>query len=153
MFMGKRLYEEVDEKTFQYIKRCKNDNGFVDCHKLFRKMSVGDTIVFSYKNNKIEAHLKKVNIYKSLNDMLDTTQIKTIEYNGVNPFEFLEIINNKSQKRFRVYDVDYYEEKSDEDNNRPKRNVPKEISNMIESIIKKNDNIWDDDDDGWNDDD
>lgn len=151
--MGKRLYEEVDEKTFQYIKRCKNDNGFVDCHKLFRKMSVGDTIVFSYKNNKIEAHLKKVNIYKSLNDMLDTTQIKTIEYNGVNPFEFLEIINNKSQKRFRVYDVDYYEEKSDEDNNRPKRNVPKEISNMIESIIKKNDNIWDDDDDGWNDDD
>ena len=149
--MGKRLYEEVDEKTFQYIKRCKNDNGFVDCHKLFRKMSVGDTIVFSYKNNKIEAHLKKVNIYKSLNDMLDTTQIKTIEYNGVNPFEFLEIINNKSQKRFRVYDVDYYEEKSDEDNNRPKRNVPKEISNMIESIIKKNDNIWDDDDD-WNDD-
>jgi len=153
MFMGKRLYEEVDEKTFQYIKRCKNDNGFVDCHKLFRKMSVGDTIVFSYKNNKIEAQLKKINIYKSLKDMLDTTQIKTIEYNGVNPFEFLEIINNKSQKRFRVYDVDYYEEKSDEDNNRPKRNVPKEISNMIESIIKKNDNIWDDDDDGWNDDD
>lgn len=151
--MGKRLYEEVDEKTFQYIKRCKNDNGFVDCHKLFRKMSVGDTIVFSYKNNKIEAQLKKINIYKSLKDMLDTTQIKTIEYNGVNPFEFLEIINNKSQKRFRVYDVDYYEEKSDEDNNRPKRNVPKEISNMIESIIKKNDNIWDDDDDGWNDDD
>ena len=149
--MGKRLYEEVDEKTFQYIKRCKNDNGFVDCHKLFRKMSVGDTIVFSYKNNKIEAQLKKINIYKSLKDMLDTTQIKTIEYNGVNPFEFLEIINNKSQKRFRVYDVDYYEEKSDEDNNRPKRNVPKEISNMIESIIKKNDNIWDDDDD-WNDD-
>ena len=150
--MGKRLYEEVDEKTFQYIKRCKNDNGFVDCHKLFRKMSVGDTIVFSYKNNKIEAQLKKINIYKSLKDMLDTTQVKTIEYNGVNPFEFLEIINNKSHKRFRVYDVDYYEEKSDEDNNRPKRNVPKEISNMIESIIKKNDNIWDDDDDDWNDD-
>jgi ASC-1-like (ASCH) protein len=152
MFMGKRLYEEVDEKTFQYIKRCKNDNGFVDCHKLFRKMSVGDTIVFSYKNNKIEAQLKKINIYKSLKDMLDSTSVKTIEYNGVNPFEFLEIINNKSQKRFRVYDVDYYEEKSDEDNNRPKRNVPKEISNMIESIIKKNDNIWDDDDDDWNDD-
>ncbi len=150
--MGKRLYEEVDEKTFQYIKRCKNDNGFVDCHKLFRKMSVGDTIVFSYKNNKIEAQLKKINIYKSLKDMLDSTSVKTIEYNGVNPFEFLEIINNKSQKRFRVYDVDYYEEKSDEDNNRPKRNVPKEISNMIESIIKKNDNIWDDDDDDWNDD-
>ncbi len=153
MFMGKRLYEEVDEKTFQYIKRCKNDNGFVDCHKLFRKISVGDTIIFSCKNNKIEAQLKKVNIYKSLKDMLDSTSVKTIEYNGVNPFEFLEIINNKSQKRFRVYDVDYYEEKSDEDNNRPKRNVPKEISNMIESIIKKNDNIWDDDDDGWNDDD
>jgi hypothetical protein len=87
--------------------------------------------------------------------MLDTTQIKTIEYNGGNPFEFLEIINNKSRKRFRVYDVDYYEEKTDEDNNRPKRNIPKEITNMIESIIKKDDdNIWDDDDDdGWNDDD
>jgi len=152
MFMGKRLYEEVDEKTFQYIKRCKNDNGFVDCHKLFRKISVGDTIIFSCKNNKIEAQLKKINIYKSLKDMLDSTSVKTIEYNGVNPFEFLEIINNKSQKRFRVYDVDYYEDKSDEDNNRPKRNVPKEISNMIESIIKKNDNIWDDDDDDWNDD-
>jgi len=152
MFMGKRLYEDVDEKTFQYIKRCKNDNGFVDCHKLFRKISVGDTIIFSCKNNKIEAQLKKVNIYKSLKDMLDNTSVKTIEYNGVNPFEFLEIINNKSQKRFRVYDVDYYEDKSDEDNNRPKRNVPKEISNMIESIIKKNDNIWDDDDDDWNDD-
>jgi len=150
--MGKRLYEDVDEKTFQYIKRCKNDNGFVDCHKLFRKISVGDTIIFSCKNNKIEAQLKKVNIYKSLKDMLDNTSVKTIEYNGVNPFEFLEIINNKSQKRFRVYDVDYYEDKSDEDNNRPKRNVPKEISNMIESIIKKNDNIWDDDDDDWNDD-
>ena len=148
--MGKRLYEDVDEKTFQYIKRCKNDNGFVDCHKLFRKINVGDTIVFSYKNNKIEACLKKINIYKSLNEMLDSTQIKTIEYNGVNPFEFLEIINNKSQKRFRVYDVDYYEEKIDDDNIRPKRNVPKEISNMIESIIKKDDdNIWDDDD--WED--
>ena len=153
MFMGKRVFEDVDEKTFQYIKRCKNDNGFVDCHKLFKKISVGDTIIFSCKNNKIEAHLKKVNIYKSLKDMLDNTQIKTIEYNGVNPFEFLEIINNKSQKRFRVYDVDYYEEKTDEDNNRPKRNIPKEISNMIESIIKKDDNnIWDDDDDDWNDD-
>ncbi len=151
MFMGKRLYEEVDDKTFQYIKRCKNDNGFVDCHKLFRKISVGDTIVFSYKNKTIEAQLKKINIYKSLNEMLDSTNVKTIEYNGVNPFEFLEIINNKSRKKFRVYDVDYYEEKTDEDNNRPKRNVPKEISNMIESIIKKDDNnIWDDDDD-WED--
>jgi ASC-1-like (ASCH) protein len=149
--MGKRLYEEVDDKTFQYIKRCKNDNGFVDCHKLFRKISVGDTIVFSYKNKTIEAQLKKINIYKSLNEMLDSTNVKTIEYNGVNPFEFLEIINNKSRKKFRVYDVDYYEEKMDEDNNRPKRNVPKEISNMIESIIKKDDNnIWDDDDD-WED--
>ena len=96
MLMGKRVFEEVDEKTFQYIKRCKNDNGFVDCHKLFRKISVRDTIVFSCKNNKIEAHLKKVNIYKSLNEMLDSTNVKTIEYNGVNPFEFLEIINNKS---------------------------------------------------------
>jgi len=151
MFMGKRLYEEVDDKTFQYIKRCKNDNGFVDCHKLFRKISVGDTIVFSYKNKTIEAQLKKINIYKSLNEMLDSTNVKTIEYNGVNPFEFLEIINNKSRKKFRVYDVDYYEEKTDEDNNRPKRNVPKEISNMIESIIKKDDNnVWDDDDD-WED--
>jgi ASC-1-like (ASCH) protein len=143
MFMGKRFFEDVDEKTFQYIKRCKNDNGFVDCHRLFRNISIGDTIVFSCKNNKIEAHLKKVNIYKSLNEMLDTTNIKTIEYNGGNPFEFLEIINNKSRKRFRVYDVDYYEEKIDENNNRSKRNVPKEISNMIESIIKKDDD-WDD---------
>jgi ASC-1-like (ASCH) protein len=148
MFMGKRVFEEVDEKTFQYIKRCKNDNGFVDCHKLFRKISVGDTIIFSCKNNKIEAQLKKVNIYKSLKEMLD---------NGANPFEFLEIINNKSQKSFRVYDVDYYEEKTDEDNNRPKRNIPKELSNMIESIIKKDDdNIWDDDEDededDWDDD-
>ena len=149
--MGKRVFEEVDEKIFQHIKRCKNDNGFVDCHKLFKKISVGDTIIFSCKNNKIEAHLKKINIYKSLKEMLDSTSVKTIEYNGSNPFEFLEIINNKSQKRFRVYDVDYYEEKNDEDN-RPKRNIPKEISNMIESIIKKDDNIWDDDDDDWNDD-
>ena len=80
--------------------------------------------------------------------MLDNTNIKTIEYNGRNPFEFLEIVNNKSKKKFRVYDVDYYEEKSDENNN-PKRNVPKEISNMIESIIKKDD-VWDDDD--WDED-
>jgi ASC-1-like (ASCH) protein len=154
MFMVKRIFEDVDEKTFQYIKRCKNENGLIDCHKLFRKINVGDTIIFSCKNNKIEACLKKVNIYKSLKEMLDTTRVKTIEYNGGNPFEFLEIINNKSQKRFRVYDVDYYEEKNDEDNNRPKRTVPKEISNMIESIVKKdNDNIWDDDDDDdWNDD-
>jgi len=152
MFMGKRIFEDVDEKTFQYIKRCKNENGLVDCHKLFGKINIGDTIIFSCKNNKIEAHLKNIKIYKSLIEMLDTTRIKTIEYNGGNPFEFLEIINNKSRKRFRVYDVDYYEEKSDEDNNRPKRNVPKEISNMIESIIKKDDdNIWDDDDDDWED--
>ena len=152
MFMGKRIFEEVDEKTFQYIKRCKNENGLVDCHKLFGKINIGDTIIFSYKNNKIEAHLKNINIYKSLIEMLDTIKIKTIEYNGGNPFEFLEIINNKSHKRFRVYDIDYYEEKSDEDNNRPKKNIPKEISNMIESIIKKNDNIWDDDDeDDWED--
>lgn len=144
--MGKRVFEEVDDNTFQYIKRCKNNNGFVDCNKLFRKISVGDTIIFSCKNNKIEAQLKKVNIYKSLQEMLDSTSVKTIEYNGVNPFEFLEIINNKSKKKFRVYDVDYYEDKTDEDNNRPKRNIPKEISNMIESIIKKDDdNIWDDD--------
>jgi ASC-1-like (ASCH) protein len=150
MFMGKRVFEEVDDNTFQYIKRCKNNNGFVDCNKLFRKISVGDTIIFSCKNNKIEAQLKKVNIYKSLQEMLDSTSVKTIEYNGVNPFEFLEIINNKSKKKFRVYDVDYYEDKTDEDNNRPKRNIPKEISNMIESIIKKDDdNIWDDD---WDDD-
>ncbi len=149
--MGKRIFEEVDEKTFQYIKRCKNDNGFVDCHKLFRKIHVGDTIVFSCKNNKIEAYLKKVNIYKSLNEMLDTTNIKTIEYNGGNPFEFLEIVNNKSKKRFRVYDVDYYDDKMNEDNNRLKRNVPKEISKMIESIIKKDDDVWDDDD-GWDED-
>lgn len=147
--MGKHVFEEVDEKTFQYIKRCKNENGLIDCHKLFKKISIGDTIIFSYKNNKIEAHLKKVNIYKSLNEMLDTTKIKTIEYNGGNPFEFLEIVNNKSKKRFRVYDVDYYEEKIDEDN-RPKRKIPNEIANMIESIIKKNDNDWDDDDD-WED--
>ena len=51
MFMGKHFFEEVDEKTFQYIKRCKNENGLIDCHKLFKKISVGDTIIFSYKNN------------------------------------------------------------------------------------------------------
>ena len=146
MFMGKRVFEDVDEKTFQYIKRCKNENGLIDCHKLFRKISVGDTIIFSYKNNKIEACLKKINIYKSLNEMLDTTCVKTIEYNGKNPFEFLEIVNNKSKKRFRVYDVDYYEEKIDEDNNRPKQKIPNEIINMIESIIKKDDDDWEDDD-------
>ena len=38
MFMGKRLYEEVDEKTFDYIKRCKDENGFVDCNKLFKNL-------------------------------------------------------------------------------------------------------------------
>jgi len=140
MFMGKRIFEEVDEKKFQYIKRCKNDNGFIDCYKLFSKINVGDTIVFSCKNKKIEACLKKVNIYKSLNEMLDITDIKTIEYNGINPFEFLEIVNNKSKKRFRVYDVDYYDSE---------RKIPKEISNMIESIIKKKDDDWNDDD--WDD--
>ena len=31
--MGKRIFEEVDEKKFQYIKRCNNNNGFVDCYK------------------------------------------------------------------------------------------------------------------------
>ena len=34
------------------------------------------------------------------------------------------------------------------EDNHPKRKIPKEISNMIESIIKKND-----DDDDWDDDD
>lgn len=144
--MGKRIFEEVDEKKFQYIKRCNNNNGFIDCYKLFSKINVGDTIIFTCKNNKIEACLKKINIYKSLNEMLDTTDIKTIEYNGLNPFEFLEIVNNKSKKRFRVYDVDYYDE-----DNKPKRKIPREISNMIESIIKKKDDDWTDDDD-WCDD-
>ena len=147
--MGKRVFEEVDEKTFQYIKRCKNDNGLIDCHKLFRKICIGDTIIFSYKNKNIEAHLNNIKIYKSLNEMLDTTNIKTIEYNGGNPFEFLEIVNNKSKKRFRVYDVDYYEENSDEDNH-SKRKIPSQIANMIESIVKKNNDDWDDD--SWDDD-
>lgn len=148
--MGKRIFEEVDEKKFQYIKHCNNNNGFVDCYKLFSKINVGDTIVFTCKNKKIEAYLKKINIYKSLNEMLDIIDIKTIEYNGVNSFEFLEIVNNKSKKRFRVYDVDYYDEKTDEDNNKPKKKIPKEISNMIESILKKKDDDWDDDD-WWDD--
>lgn len=145
--MGKCIFEEVDEKKFQYIKRCNNKNGFVDCYKLFSKINVGDTIIFTCKNKKIEAFLKKINIYKSLNEMLDTTDIKTIEYNGLNPFEFMEIVNNNSKKRFRVYDIDYY----DEDNNKPKRKIPREISNMIESIIKKNDDVWTDDDDDCDD--
>ena len=66
--MGKRVFEDVDEKTFQYIKRCKNENGLIDCHKLFRKISVGDTIIFSYKNvDGMNSPRTVLNFYNAIN--------------------------------------------------------------------------------------
>ena len=149
--MVKTIFAEIDELTFNRIKLCDCYNGMIDEKKLFSKLNVGDSIIFSYKNNRIEGFIKKINIFNSISEYLQlNTEIESIEYNGNNQVEFLAVMNDLNKKKLRIYDVDYHPYDNDNTNNIKQQTDI--IAKFLDSLAAKNNKYTDNDDDNDDDD-
>ena len=104
--MGKTVYAELDKITFDKIKKSRVTNGMIDDNKFFRGLKEGDSVIFSCNRRKIEAVLRKINIYSNIGEYLKVNaHIGMLEVNSSKPIDFLNIMNNKKVK---IYEVDYY---------------------------------------------
>jgi len=104
--MGKTVYAELDKITFDKIKKSRATNGMIDDNKFFKGLKEGDSVIFSCNRRKIEAVLRKINIYSNIGEYLKVNaHIGMLEVNSSKPIDFLNIMNNKKVK---IYEVDYY---------------------------------------------
>jgi len=141
--MGKTIFAELDEITFNRIKTTKNMSGMIDEKKFFSKMNEGDSIVFSCRGKKIEAYLKKIKIYNTISDYLhENKEIGVLEINSKNPINILSMLNTKSDgfvqketKRIRIYEVDYHPYGEDDNDNEEKHHDDNGIAKFIEALM------------------
>ena len=158
--MGKIIYAELDEITFNRIRRNRNSSGMIDEKKLFKNLKEGDSIIFSCRGKKIEAYLKKIKICESIGEYLkENSEIGVLEINSKSPKQLLSMMDEaggeKPKKKIRVFEVDYHpfgEDDEGSDNNDSNGNMPREISKIFEALISNslpNGNIFriDDEDD------
>jgi len=150
--MGKTIYAELDEITFNRIKRNKNMSGMLDENKFFKKLNEGDSIVFSSRGKKIEAYLKKIKIYNSIGDYLkENSEIGVLEINSKSPLKLLSVMNpGNDRKKVRIYEVDYHPfGEDDEDENKDDDENNKGLSKIFETLIANsiNNNFFKNDDD------
>jgi ASC-1-like (ASCH) protein len=115
--MGKKIYAELDKITFDSIKKSRSANGMIDENKFFRGLKEGDSVIFSCNQKKIEAVLKKIKRYNSISEYLKmNAHIGMMEVNSSKPIDFL---NKMSDKKVKIYEVDYYpygDDRDDKDN-------------------------------------
>ena len=112
--MGKKIYAELDKITFDSIKKSRSANGMIDENKFFRGLKEGDSVIFSCNQKKIEAVLKKIKRYNSISEYLKmNAHIGMMEVNSSKPIDFL---NKMSDKKVKIYEVDYYPYGDDRDN-------------------------------------
>lgn len=151
--MGKVIFAELDEITFNRIKRNRNASGMIDERKYFSKLNEGDSIVFSCRGKKIEAYLKKIKICDSIGEYLkDQKDIGVLEINSRSPVQLLSMMGNsgedgKKRKRVRIYEVDYHPYGEDDDENE-NTNPGDGISKIFEALIANsmnNNNFYRDD--------
>jgi len=153
--MGKTIFAELDEITFNRIRKNKNASGMIDEKRFFSKMNEGDSIVFSCRGKKIEAYLKKIKICDSIGDYLkNQTDIGVLEINSRSPVKLLSMMDNtgNKNKKVRVYEVDYHpygEDDDDNDTDSEKEPPGSQISKIFEALIANSmnkDNFLNDDD-------
>lgn len=145
--MGKTIYAELDEITFNRIRKTKNANGMIDEKKFFSKLNEGDSIIFSCRGKKMEAYLKKIKICDSFGEYLKNhTDIGVLEINSKSPLKLLSMMNtvgDKTTKKVRVYEVDYHPYGEDDDEEEERNNdggEAKQISKIFEALIGNNNN-------------
>lgn len=159
--MSKTIFAELDEVTFNRIKRNRNASGMIDEKKFFSKLNEGDSIIFSCRGKKIEAYLKKIKICESIGEYLkNNSEIGVLEINSKSPLQLFSMINNdgccsgastNKNKKVRVYEVDYhpYGEDDDDENQEDTSGPGREISKIFEALIAgsiNNNNFRNDDD-------
>ncbi len=151
--MGKTIFAELDEITFNRIRKNKNASGMIDEKRFFSKMNEGDSIVFSCRGKKIEAYLKKIKICDSIGDYLkNQTDIGVLEINSKSPVKLLSMMENSGdKKKVRVYEVDYHPYGEDDDDTDSEKDPPgSQISKIFEALIANSmnkDKFLNDDDD------
>lgn len=140
--MGKTVFAELDEVTFNKIRTSRNMSGMVDEKKFFRKLSEGDSVIFSCRGKKIEAYLKKIRIYDTLGEYLkDNNEISVLEINSKNPLNFFSTLSSfggEEKKRVKIYEVDYHPYGEDDDDENSSGNInsgPENIAKFIEALI------------------
>ena len=155
--MGKTIFAELDEITFNRIKKNKNTSGMIDEKKFFSKLNEGDSIVFSCRGKKIEAYLKKIKICDSIGEYLkNQSEIGVLEINSRSPIKLLSVMGDDkdggaNRKKVRVYEVDYHpfgEDDENENENENNQNGGGELSKIFEALIANsmnNNNFFRDD--------
>lgn len=138
--MGKTIFVEIDQITFNYLKRQDKERVRIDEQKFFKNLNKGDSVVFNCNNKKIEGFVKDIKIYNTLSDYLNEKDLNSLMIDCKNPLEMVGIIDNlkDSNKKLRFFEIDYHpygEDDGEEEDDKSK----KQVIDLLDLIMGGND--------------
>lgn len=143
--MGRTVFAELDRLTFSRIRNSKNASGMIDEDKFFKGLDIGDSVVFSCGNRKIEAYLRDIRIYSTMGEYLkENKDMGVLEINSKNPVSILGMmgtVRDKPQKRMRIFEVDYHPYGDEDDDDEAEKEGG---SGDLESFLQKIMDSYDD---------
>ena len=110
--MGRTVFFEIEEEVFNSIRRNKG-GAKLDEQRFFKGLNVGDNVILTYQDKKIEGTVNKINVYDSIQEYLNDNKLESFSFdcrNIMNMFDVLE-----SNKKLRFYSVDYHPYNFDDD--------------------------------------
>lgn len=133
---SKKRFVEIDERTYELITKNKEkEKGILDEKKLFKNLAKGDSAILCYKDKKIEAFIKSIDIYNDIGQYLFERKLDKFALNCTDSLQFMDIISGNVNKKIRIFDVEYKEiktkqsesssEDDDDDEDLPKPKKPK----------------------------
>ena len=103
---NKKRFVEIDEKTYELITKNK-EKGILDEKKLFKNLRKGDSAILCYKDKKIEAYIKSIDIFNDIGHYLFEKKLDKISLNCTDSLQFMDIISCNENKKIRIFDVEY----------------------------------------------
>ena len=134
--MGRTIFVEIDQITFNYLKRQSKDRVKVDEQKFFRTLNKGDSVVFNCNNKKIEGYVRDIKIYDNLSDYLMEKGLNGLEIDCKNPLEMVNLMRDldKNKKKLRFFEIDYHPYGED-DNEEPEDNQKKQVIDLLDLLM------------------
>ena len=134
--MGRTIFVEIDEITFNYLKKNNKDSVKLDEQKFFKKLNKGDSVIFNCNNKKIEGYVKDIKIYDNLSVYLNEKGINGLSIDCKNPMEMVKVMKKleENKKKLRFFEIDYHPYGED-DNEGTEDNQNKKVIDLLDLLI------------------